>query len=111
MRDNIIQINKWNRPEPPTEEDLRRLMVAEGLTPYRWSNQPDDVYAAHEHSYFKVIYVVSGSITFGFPIDGEPAPLSAGDRLNLPAGVRHNAVVGPTGVVCLEAIAADLPND
>ena len=26
-----------------------------------------------------------------------------GDRLELPAGVAHNASVGPEGVVCLEA--------
>jgi hypothetical protein len=26
-----------------------------------------------------------------------------GDRLDLPAGTRHDALVGPTGVTCLEA--------
>jgi hypothetical protein len=26
-----------------------------------------------------------------------------GDRLDLPAGVRHSAIVGPQGVTCLEA--------
>jgi len=29
--------------------------------------------------------------------------LSAGDRLELPAGVLHNAVVGSRGVVCYES--------
>ena len=105
MTRNIIRIQKWEQPGKPTEEDLVQLMQAEGLTPYRWSNGPGDVYAAHEHSYFKVIYVVFGSITFGFPIEGEPVTLGVGDRLDLPAGVRHNAVVGPEGVVCLEAHA------
>ena len=103
MYENIIHIRKWEKPEEPTEAILLGLMQAEGLEPYRWSNEADDVYAAHEHDYFKVIYVVSGSITFGFPIDGEPMTLQAGDRLDLPAGVQHNAVVGPDGVVCLEA--------
>ncbi len=103
MYDNIIRIHKWEKPEEPTEAILLDLMQAEGLDPRRWSNGAGDVYAAHEHDYFKVIYVVSGSITFGFPIDGEPMTLRAGDRLDLPAGVRHNAAVGPAGVVCLEA--------
>jgi len=83
--------------------ELQQLMKDEGLLPYRWSNGPGDVYSAHIHDYFKVIFVVSGSITFGFPIDGEPVTLTVGDRLELPAGVKHNAVVGNEGVVCLEA--------
>ena len=29
--------------------------------------------------------------------------LGVGDRLDLPAGTRHDALVGPTGVTCLEA--------
>ena len=40
-------------------------MTEEGLSPYSWSNGPHDRYAAHSHSYNKVIYVVQGSITFG----------------------------------------------
>jgi quercetin dioxygenase-like cupin family protein len=103
MHDNIIHIRKWDQPTPPQETTLQQLMQDEGLSPFRWSNGPGDVYPAHEHDYFKVIYIVSGSITFGFPIDGEPLTLVAGDRLYLPAGVRHNAVVGADGVVCLEA--------
>jgi quercetin dioxygenase-like cupin family protein len=103
MNHNIINIQKWKQAAPPTEAVLQQLMLDEGLSPYKWSNDAGDVYAAHTHSYFKVIYVVVGSITFGFPIDGAPITLVAGDRLDLPAGVPHNAVVGPNGVVCLEA--------
>ena len=73
------------------------------MQPYRWSNAPGDVYGAHTHAYHKVIYVVQGAITFGLPDTGEQATLQAGDRLELPAGVAHDAMVGPQGVVCLEA--------
>src|SRR5439155_1193075 len=31
---------------------------------YSWSNGPGDRYAAHNHSYEKVLYCVDGSITF-----------------------------------------------
>jgi quercetin dioxygenase-like cupin family protein len=103
MNENIIHIQKWEKTNSPTEEDLKQLLLDEGLTPYRWSNDPGDVYAAHVHDYHKVIYVVAGSIMFGFPIDGEPITMLPGDRLDLPAGVEHNAVVGHEGVVCLEA--------
>ncbi|MGD2040785.1 MAG: cupin domain-containing protein [Anaerolineae bacterium] len=87
--------------EAPSEADLRRTLDEEGLAPYRWSNGPGDVYGAHTHPYHKVIYVVRGSITFGLP--GQRIELQAGDRLELPGETRHDAVVGPDGVVCLEA--------
>jgi quercetin dioxygenase-like cupin family protein len=85
----------------PTEATIRRLLAEEDLEPYRWSNGPGDVYAAHQHPYDKVIYVVSGSILFRVP--GEQLELHAGDRLDLPRGKNHDAVVGDEGVVCLEA--------
>ena len=103
MRENIIQVQRWLHAHSPTEDELRRQFQNEGLEPLRWSNEPGDVYATHLHDYHKVVYVVSGSIMFGLPIIGEPTILNAGDRLDLPAGVEHNAVVGDTGVVCLEA--------
>ena len=76
---------------------------AEGLEPARWSNGPGDRYAAHEHGYDKVIVVVSGSIAFVVPDTDRTIELVPGDRLELPAGTRHAAVVGAVGVECLEA--------
>jgi uncharacterized protein YjlB len=76
---------------------------AEGLSPSPWSNGPGDRYGAHEHDYDKVIAVESGSIRFGLDDGRESVELREGDRLELPAGTRHDAVVGPGGVTCLEA--------
>ncbi len=78
-------------------------LAAEGLAASSWSNGPHETYAAHAHAYDKVIVVASGSITFGLPSDGRRIALDAGDRLDLPAGTAHDAVVGATGVRCLEA--------
>jgi len=97
-----VEVTPWPSSQPPTESELRKAYAAEGLAPYHWSNGPHDRYQAHTHGYHKVIYVVSGSITFGLPELGDSVTLSAGDRLDLPAGVLHDAVVGPGGVVCLE---------
>ncbi|MFP4306345.1 MAG: hypothetical protein ACLFRG_05440 [Desulfococcaceae bacterium] len=44
-----------------------------------------------------------GAITFGLPERNETVELSIGDRMDLPAGVLHDAVAGPEGVVCVEA--------
>ena len=98
-----VEVREWQGQEPPDETAIRRIFEREGLEPYRWSNSPGDVYGAHTHPYHKVLYVVRGSITFGFPAQGQQAALKAGDRLELPPGTNHDARVGPQGVVCLEA--------
>ena len=96
-------VTAWSSSGSPTQSALWQLMTKEGLSPYSWSNGPHNIYAAHSHSYNKVIYVVQGSITFGLPELDKQLTLKAGDRLDLPAGVVHDAVVGSQGVVCLEA--------
>jgi len=93
----------WPGDDPATEAAILHMFQSENLQPYRWSNAPGDVYSAHAHSYHKVIYVVSGSITFGLPHESQALQLRPGDRLDLPLGVVHDATVGPEGVVCLEA--------
>ena len=100
---NTPRVTPWAESTLPTESTLIRLCAEQGLHPYQWANGPHDVYAAHSHTYDKVIYVVRGSITFGLPQLGQQLELKAGDRLDLPAGTVHDAVVGAQGVVCLEA--------
>jgi quercetin dioxygenase-like cupin family protein len=103
MNEQRARVTPWHGTEPPTETAVRQVYAAEGLQPYRWSNGPGDTYAAHSHAYAKVLYCVSGAIIFGMPETGERLTLTPGDRLDLPEGVVHDAVVGPQGVVCLEA--------
>jgi quercetin dioxygenase-like cupin family protein len=98
-----VEVKHWSADEAPTEATIRRVLAAENLTPYGWANAPGDVYSAHAHAYHKVLYVVEGSITFGLPETGQQVLLRPGDRMELAAGVVHNAVVGSDGVVCLEA--------
>lgn len=85
--------------------DPTARLAAEGVNATAWSNGPGDRYGAHAHGYDKVLVCTAGSIVFGLP-DGDGAhvavDLAAGDRLDLPAGTRHDAVVGPAGVTCLE---------
>lgn len=83
--------------------DVEARLVAEGLDPGRWANGPGDRYGAHEHAYDKVIAVAAGTIAFYLPIERDAVLLAPGDRLDLPAGTSHAALVRPTGVTCLEA--------
>src|SRR5690349_2813964 len=99
---NAPLVTPWTDSVPPTQSTLWQLMSEKGLSPYAWSNGPHEIYAAHSHSYNKIIYVVQGSITFGLPELGQQLTLKSADRLDLPAGTVHDAVVGSQGVVCLE---------
>ena len=69
---------------------------------YSWSNGPHDRYAAHSHPYEKVLYCVDGSITFMLEREGRRLELKAGDRMVLPAGTVHSAMVGSSGCTCIE---------
>ena len=96
-------VTPWSAPEPPPEHEVLAALRAEGLSPYRWDNDPGYVYAPHEHPYSKVLYCVGGSIRFLLTGEGRSLELRPGDRMDLPPGTAHSAVVGPDGVACLEA--------
>ena len=82
--------------------ELMATLQREAGSCYSWSNGPHDRYAAHSHPYEKVLYCVEGSITFVLEREGKRVELSAGDRMVLPSGTVHSAVVGPTGCTCIE---------
>ena len=98
-----IKIHRNYFAENIDDETIQEELIQEGLIGYVWSNRPGDTYVAHFHSYDKVIVSLEGSINFGFPQVVEAAHLSAGYRLELPAGILQDAEVGPRGVVCYEA--------
>jgi quercetin dioxygenase-like cupin family protein len=86
------------------DETVEARLRAEADHCYSWSNGPGAVYEVHDHPYRKILFVAQGSITFtssGRP----PIEMRAGDRMDLPAGTAHGAVVGPGGVVCWEGQA------
>jgi quercetin dioxygenase-like cupin family protein len=83
-------------------DDLMTNLRREAGSCYSWSNGPHDRYGAHSHPYEKVLYCVDGSITFLLEPEGRSLELAAGDRMVLPAGMVHSAVVGPHGCTCIE---------
>jgi len=85
-----------------TSEDLMTRLRNEASDCYSWSNGPGDRYAPHSHGYEKVLYCVHGSITFVLEGTARRLELNPGDRMVLPAGTTHAAVVGPGGCTCIE---------
>ena len=83
---------------------VEQRLRAEAEHCYQWSNGPAAEYAVHRHPYRKILYVERGSITFT-PAGRPAVVMKAGDRLDLPAGTPHGAVVGGDGVTCWEGQA------
>ncbi len=97
-------LTTWPHGEAPSRTSLEWLFAEAGLSPGWWSNAPHDRYNPHSHPYHKVLYCARGDITFIVPDAGD-FRLRAGDRLDIPPGTTHAAVVGPEGVTCVEASA------
>jgi quercetin dioxygenase-like cupin family protein len=87
------------------ETEIRRRLEGEARSCYSWSGGPGTVYAAHSHPYRKILYCLRGSIRFQVLPAGESVELVPGDRLDLPLGTVHSALVGPEGVSCVEGQA------
>lgn len=84
----------------PPDADLMARLRAEADGCHRWSSGAGDIYPEHRHGYQKVLYCERGSISVR--LAGRELRLGAGERMVLPAGTSHSAVVGPDGCVCLE---------
>lgn len=88
----------------PSLDDYTGRIRAAGLEPRSWSNAPNDRYDWHEHDRHKILFCVSGAITF-HTRDGDLL-LEAGDRIDIEPGTPHAAHVHPPdGVTCVEAYA------
>jgi quercetin dioxygenase-like cupin family protein len=89
----------WNDARPPTEAELRRRLGADGFDVMVWSDSPGRAYTPHLHDHDESLWCVRGAIVF--EIVGKEYPLGVGDRLMLPRGTVHAAVVGPHGATYL----------
>ena len=103
----LPQIWRWRRVVPHFIGFMRSFSSGSlrglGSEPSSWSNGPGQTYAAHAHGYDKALACTAGSIAFGLPDVRERYELRPGDRLDLPAGTNHDALVGDEGVTCLES--------
>jgi quercetin dioxygenase-like cupin family protein len=86
-----IKITRWNKQHQPSIDELRKILMDEGLEPYVWSDSPGTFYDKHTHPYDEVRWMVKGRVKYS--IGDREVILSPGDRLDLPAGTIHEAEV------------------
>jgi quercetin dioxygenase-like cupin family protein len=92
---------RYSEPAAPGPGAIEAALRREARDVYGWSNAPGDTYGEHEHGYTKILYCTRGSIDFILG-DGRRVAMRPGDRLVLPPGTRHSALVGPEGCACVE---------
>lgn len=63
---------------------------------YEWQDMAGTVYPEHSHQGKVVIMVTDGSINL--TIGAVTHRLRIGDRYDVPVGIPHSAIVGPSGV-------------
>ena len=105
IQQDAVRVIRWTGGHHPTLSVITRQMQKEGLRPYVWDNTPNYRYAVRTHGYNKVMYVVEGNIEVSLPDSNQRVKLRAGDRVEIPAGVRHGAIIGSSGAKCVEAAA------
>ncbi len=101
-----VRVIRWSGGQHPTLSNITRQMQKEGLRPYVWDNAPNHRYAVRSHGYHKVMYIVEGILEITLPDSNQRVKLRAGDRVEIPAGVRHGAIIGSSGAKCVEAAGA-----
>ncbi len=95
-----MKVQRWSRPEPPSESVLRSELASEGYSIYAWTDGAGTTYPPHTHDDDQSHWVVRGAIAL--TVGGEEYVLRAGDRDWLPAGTVHSArVVGREAVTYL----------
>lgn len=103
IQQSAVQIHRWVGGQHPSMSNITKLMKEEGLRPYMWMNMPNHRYAVRSHGYNKILYVIDGTIEITLPDSNEKVKLRGGDRIDIPAGVRHGTIVGMSGAKCVEA--------
>jgi mannose-6-phosphate isomerase-like protein (cupin superfamily) len=98
-----VAITRWQGSQHPSMSNIMQRMKDDGLRPYMWMNMPNHRYAVRSHNYDKVLYVIDGTVEVTLPDSNQRVILRAGDRIEIPAGVRHGTIIGNSGAKCVEA--------
>lgn len=93
-------ITRWQAKILPTVEQIKLLLINEGLEPSEESLAPTHKIQEHRHSFCEIRVVASGELQFN--IAGNKFILRAGDRLEIPANTKHShSTLGSENCICI----------
>ena len=86
-----VKLIKWDGPAIPSQEEAEAKLHQEGYDSFQWYDVPGACYPKHAHGYDECLWVLKGELVLN--IAEEVYTLHPGDRLYLPARVRHTVQV------------------
>lgn len=97
-----VRLEHWGRGDGPlTEKRMMRALELEGYDVLVYTYRAGTAFPEHEHARPKCDGVLEGVLRV--IVAGQEFDLSAGDRIYLPAGIRHAAeVIGTATVLSLD---------
>ncbi|MFL5812495.1 MAG: cupin domain-containing protein [Bdellovibrionia bacterium] len=92
-----MRIVRWERADPPSQEEAEARLHQEGYESFKWYDVPGACYRKHVHKQDECIWILRGELIF--EIEDQKYSLKTGDRLYLPAKLPHTAEVSKNGSV------------
>ena len=86
------RIEKWSELYPPQAAMMRLILTQEGHRVYQWCEQPERIYAKHQHNEDQTHWIISGALEITIERVGVFV-LEAGDRDFMPANTYHSVRV------------------
>jgi quercetin dioxygenase-like cupin family protein len=84
-----IQLIRWDKLVPPTEQEAEARLHQEGYDCFRWYDVPGAAYPRHRHGHDECLWVLKGELIL--KMDDTEYHLKPGDRLYLPSHTPHTA--------------------
>lgn len=95
MRRLNLEMIPWDSDDDPIRSQLEESLLEDGFDPFAWVDEPEKRYDSHAHDHDECIWILRGSMEF--TVGGQTFSLAQGDRLMLPRGSLHEAVIGLDG--------------
>lgn len=108
QRESFSHLKKYWKDKPVVwNEYLKKVLETEGYPiVYDWYDEPNTKYENHKHQGKVSFFVTEGSVTFSGGIN---KTVSKGERIDVPVGVEHSAVVGGNG--CRYIVGQEIEGD
>lgn len=81
-------IKRWQAPHVPDKQQLKGMLIAEGLDPYEELVEKVQTVNYHRHPFDEVRMVVAGELILD--IAGNKLLLRSGDKIIIPSNTKHS---------------------
>jgi quercetin dioxygenase-like cupin family protein len=93
---------RWQAPIIPTIEQIKMIMVNEGLEPVEETLPSQGKIKEHRHPFDEIRMVVDGELLVN--VSGNQLMLRAGDRIEIPSNTKHHYHAnGSSDCICVIA--------